>query len=57
MPYCDSSLSRGVLPVQVKANGIELDPEPPELSCLNALEWRMISLRVPIIKMIAFMQI
>ena len=50
---CDSALSRGVLPVQAKANGMELDPEPPELSCLNALEKRLISLHVPFMKMIA----
>ena len=32
---------------------MELDPEPPELSCLNALERRLISQRVPFMKMIA----
>ncbi len=30
-----SSLSRGVLPVQAKANGMELDDEPDELKDLN----------------------
>ena len=39
--------------MQSKANGMELDNQPPELSCLNALEQRMISLRVPFMKMIA----
>jgi len=34
----DGSLTRGVLPVQAKVNGMELDEEPPELSCLNSLE-------------------
>ena len=37
----------------VRANGMELDSEPAELSCLNALEQRLISLRVPFMKMVA----
>ena len=32
---------------------MELDSEPVELSCLNALEQRLISLRVPFMKMVA----
>ena len=44
---CDGSISRGVLPVQAKANGMD---EPDELKCLNALEQR---LRVPFMKMVA----
>ena len=50
---CDGALSRGNLPVQAKANGMQLDSEPAELSCLNALEQRLISLRVPFMKMVA----
>ena len=50
---CDGSLSRCVLPKQAKANGMELDYEPEELKCLNALERRFISLRVPFMKMVA----
>ena len=50
---CDGALSRGNLPVQAKANGMELDNEPAELSHLNALEQRLISLRVPFMKMVA----
>ena len=50
---CDGALSRGNLPVQAKANGMELDNGPAELSCLNALEKRLISLRVPFMKMVA----
>lgn len=50
---CDSALSRGNLPVQAKANGLQLDPVPDELSSLNALELRLISLRVPFMKMVA----
>ena len=49
---CDRSLSRGILPVQAKANGMELDPEPPELLCLNALERRLICLCLPFMKTI-----
>ena len=50
---CDGALCRGNLPVQAKANGMELDSEPTEMSCLNALEQRLISLRVPFMKMVA----
>ena len=50
---CDGALCRGYLPVQAKANGMKLDSEPTELSCLNALEQRLISLRVPFMKMVA----
>ncbi len=50
---CDGSISRGVLPVQAKSNGMELDNEPDELKCLNALEQRLIALRVPFMKMVA----
>ena len=50
---CDGALSRGNLPMQAKANGMQLDSEPAELSCLNALEQRLISLRVPFMKMVA----
>ena len=50
---CDGALCRGNLPVQAKANGMELDSEPTELSCLNALEQRLISLHVPFMKMVA----
>ena len=34
-------------------NGLRLSNVPPELSCLNALEIRLISLRVPFMKMVA----
>ena len=39
--------------MQAKANSLELWPVPPELSCLNLLELRLISLRVPFMKMVA----
>ena len=39
---CDRTLKRGTLPLQAKANGLQLCPVPPELSGLNALELRLI---------------
>ena len=50
---CDGALSRGNVPVQAKANGLQLCTIPTELSNLNALELRLISLRVPFMKMVA----
>ena len=50
---CDGSLCRGVLPVQSKANGMVLDNQSPELSCLNVLEQRLVSLCVLFMKMVA----
>ena len=41
------------MPLQAKANGLQLSEIPPELSGLNALELRLISLRVPFMKMVA----
>ena len=50
---CDSALTRGNIPVQAKANGFKLPSIPPEFSSLNSLEVRLISLRVPFMKMVA----
>ena len=50
---CDRTLKRGNMPLQAKANGLQLCQVPPELSSLNALELRLISLRVPFMKMVA----
>ena len=50
---CDRALMRGSMPLQAKANGLQLSNVPPELSDLNALELRLISLRVPFMKMVA----
>ena len=50
---CDGALIKGNIPAQAKANGLKLPPIPPELSCLNALETRLISLRLPFMKMVA----
>ena len=50
---CDRQLKKGNLPVQAKANGLALSDIPSELSNLNPLELRLISLRVPFMKMVA----
>lgn len=50
---CDRALNQGNTPLQAKANGLQLSPIPPELSGLNLLELRLISLRVPFMKMVA----
>ena len=34
---CDRTLKRGNMPLQAKANGLQLCQVPPELSSLNAL--------------------
>ena len=47
---CDRALKRGAMPLQAKANGLQLCPV---LSGLNALELRLICLRVPFMKMVA----
>ena len=50
---CDRALKRGVMPLQAKANGLKLSEIPPELADLNALELRLICLRLPFMKMVA----
>ena len=50
---CDRTLKRGNMPLQAKANGLQLCPVPPELSSLNALGLRLICLRVAFMKMVA----
>ena len=47
---CDRALKRGVMPLQAKANGLQLSKIPLEL---NALELRLICLRLPFMKMVA----
>ena len=49
----DNMLRKGKMPVQAKANGLQLDPIPNELEDLNALELRLISLHIPFMKMVA----
>ena len=41
------------MPVQAKANGLGLQPIPSELSCLNAMELRLVSLCVPFMNIVA----
>ena len=43
------------MPLQAKANYLQLDPMPAELFHLNSLELRLISLRVPFMKMVALL--
>ena len=50
---CNSTLSRDQMSMQAKANKLQLDPIPAELSTLNALELRLISLRVLFMKLVA----
>ena len=47
---CDYALRRGRVPAQAKANKLDV---PVELSDLNPLEQRLISLRIPFMKMVA----
>ena len=41
---CHNALKHGLLPAQAKANNLDLDDVPVELSDLNPLEIRLISL-------------
>ena len=47
---CDGALKKGNMPLQAKANGLQLCPIPSQLSGLNLLELKLISLRVPFMK-------
>ena len=38
---CDHALNRGELPGQAKANNLQIEDVPPELSDLNPLEGRL----------------
>uniref|UniRef100_A0A1X7VYG0 DUF6570 domain-containing protein n=1 Tax=Amphimedon queenslandica TaxID=400682 RepID=A0A1X7VYG0_AMPQE len=50
---CNRSLKRSNAPVMAKANGLGLETIPPKLECLNELELRLISLRIPFMKMVS----
>ena len=50
---CDYALRRGRVPAQAKANKLDLEDIPVELSDLNPLEDRLLSLRIPFMKMVA----
>ncbi len=45
---CENAVCRNKLPVQAKANGLDLGIIPIELKDLNTLELRLISLRIPL---------
>ena len=47
---CDGALKKDNMPLQAKANGLQLCPIPSQLSGLNLLELKLISLRVPSMK-------
>ena len=48
------ALERGKLPAQAKANHLHVEDAPPELLDLNQPAARLISLRIPLMKMVAF---
>ena len=53
---CHSALSRGNMPLLSKANGLDFTSEheiPKVLSEINELETRLISLRIPFMKLVA----
>ena len=50
---CDRALKRGVMLMQAKANGLQLPDIPTQPPGLNALELRLICLRLPFMKMVA----
>ena len=50
---CDNALKQRKFPAQAKANNLDLEDIPSELSDLNSLEVRFISLRIPFMKMVA----
>ena len=50
---CHNAMCRNNVPVQAKVNGLELAHIPNELKDLNTLELRMISLRIPFMKLLA----
>ena len=50
---CDSSLKRGLMPIQSKVNNLQLHIIPDDLLELNPLETRLISLRIPFMTMVA----
>ena len=50
---CDRALQKGNMPRQAKANGLSLFDIPPELSQLNEVEIRLLSRRIPFMKIVA----
>ncbi len=49
---CDNTLKRRRMPAQAKANNLVLEDIPAELSDLNPMEVRLLSLRIPFMKMV-----
>ena len=50
---CNRSLSRGKMPRQAKANDLKLDQPPDTLAELNDIEIRLLSRRIPFMKIVA----
>ena len=50
---CDFALKRGAMPAQSVANNLKLDDVPPALANLKPLEIRLISLRMPFLKLVS----
>ena len=50
---CDRTLQKGKMPRQAKANGLGLFDIPLELSQLNEVEIRLLSRRIPLMKIVA----
>ena len=49
---CDRALKRGSIPAQADVNHLQLQEIPNELLDMNKLEVRLISLRIPFMKMV-----
>lgn len=50
---CHRKLFCGKMPAEAASNNLEVKRIPPELECLNSLEQHLISLYIPLIKIIA----
>ena len=50
---CHRKLKQGKIPAQSKINNLDLDVVPDELSELNSIEIRLLSKRIPFMKMVA----
>ena len=50
---CDRALKLGKIPIMAKINGLILNEIPSELKNLNDIEVRLISLRIPFMKMVS----
>ena len=50
---CNSTLKKGKMPAQAKANNLGLEDIPPVLLELNSMETRLVSMRIAFMKMVA----